>query len=114
MSARDLEGHPFVLRERGSSTRAVLERTLEAAGIRPQVVMELGNTEAVKKTVAAGLGISLVSEHAVELEVRVGVLVARRVPDLNPERGIYVVRRRTLHLTPLHSRFLASLQPAAA
>jgi LysR family transcriptional regulator, low CO2-responsive transcriptional regulator len=110
VSPRDLEGEPFILRERGSSTRGVLERTLEEQGIRPRVVMELGSTEAVKKSVAAGLGISLVSEHAVELEERFGVLATRRIPELNPRRGIYTVWRRTLQLQPLHQRFLRTLR----
>lgn len=110
LTARDLEAQPFVLRERGSSTREVLQRTLERQGIRLRVVMELGNTEAVKKAVAAGLGISLVSEHAVELEARAGELVTRRVPDLDPRRGLFIVHRRGLRLTPLHEQFLAALR----
>lgn len=110
VTLRELEAEPFVLRERGSSTREVLERTLAAQGIRPRVVMELGNTEAVKRTVAAGLGVSLVSEHAVGLEERAGGLVTRRVPELDPKRGLYVVRRRSLQLSPLHRRFLETLR----
>jgi DNA-binding transcriptional LysR family regulator len=110
----DLVGEPFVLRERGSSTREILERALEAKGIRPQVVMELGNTEAVKKTVAAGLGVSLVSQHAVELEEGAGVLVTRRIPDLNAQRGLFTVWRRSLRLTPLHKHFLEELRARAS
>jgi len=55
----------------------------------------------------------LVSEHAGELEERAGVLVTRRIPDLDPKRGIFVVRRRGLELMPLHERFLAILRPGA-
>jgi DNA-binding transcriptional LysR family regulator len=110
--ARDLHARPFVLRERGSSTREVLERALGAKAIQPRVVMELGNTEAVKKTVAAGLGVSLVSEHAVELEERTGELIVRRIPELNPQRGIYLVRRKSLQLTPLHQRLWDHLRRA--
>jgi DNA-binding transcriptional LysR family regulator len=105
----DLLSQPFVLREPGSSTREVLERVLRERGVEPRVVMELGSTEAVKRTVAAGLAISFVSEHAVELETRAGALVTRRVPALTPARGLYAVRRRTLHLSRLHERFLAML-----
>jgi DNA-binding transcriptional LysR family regulator len=107
--AGDLAEEPFVLREPGSSTREVSERCLAAAGVTPRIMMELGSTEAVKKTVAAGLGISLVSEHAVELECRAGVLVARAVPDLDTRRAIRVIRRRTLRMGRLLQRFLEAL-----
>jgi LysR family transcriptional regulator, low CO2-responsive transcriptional regulator len=109
----DLEHEPFVLREEGSSTREVLERALGEQGLRPRVVMELGNTEAIKKAVAAGLGLSFVSEHAVELERQAGVLVAREVPALSLCRGIYVVARISFRMTPLHERFLGALHGLA-
>jgi DNA-binding transcriptional LysR family regulator len=110
LTPEDLADEPFVLREKGSSTREVLERALEHHGITPRVVMELGNPEAIKKSVAAGLGISFVSEHAVELEVRAGVLAARRVRGLDASRGIFLVRRRSLRPAPLLERLLTALR----
>jgi DNA-binding transcriptional LysR family regulator len=112
LALADLAEQPFVLREPGSSTREVLERALHERGFRPRVVMELGSGEAVKRTVSAGLGISFISEHAVDLEQRAGDLVTRSLPDLPLERGLYVVRRRSLHLTPLHRRLLQALDVA--
>jgi DNA-binding transcriptional LysR family regulator len=110
ISLARLAEEPFVLRERGSSTREVLESALAERGVKPRVAMELGNTEAVKKTVSAGLGIAFVSEHAVELERTAGVLVTLKVLDLELRRGIYLARRATLRLTPLHERLLTSLR----
>ena len=59
-----LEGKRFVLRENGSGTRMAVDRVFEMAGIRPNVRMELGSNEAVKEAVIAGLGIGIVSRHA--------------------------------------------------
>ncbi|MFN3652178.1 MAG: LysR family transcriptional regulator [Armatimonadota bacterium] len=106
----ELAGEPLVLRERGSSTREVLERALRECGLEPRVAMELGSTEAVKRSVAAGLGVALVSEHAVDLEVQAGVLVTRPLTGLQLRRGFYLVRRSSLHLTALHRQFLAELR----
>ncbi|GAW94203.1 LysR family transcriptional regulator, partial [Calderihabitans maritimus] len=56
---KDILDYPFVLRERGSGTRRVMERGLEEAGISPGQIklrMELGSTEAVKTAVEEGLG----------------------------------------------------------
>jgi DNA-binding transcriptional LysR family regulator len=110
----ELAAEPFVLREPGSSTRAALERALAVHGVRPRVAMELGSMEAVKKSVAAGLGLSMVSEHAVALEVRAGVLAARRVEGLNVERGLYAAWRSSHRRTALQARFMAALRAMVA
>jgi DNA-binding transcriptional LysR family regulator len=63
----------------------------------------------VKKSVGAGLGIAFVSQHAVSLERQARVLVTCDVAGLELRRGIYLVRRASFHLAPLHQRFLAAL-----
>lgn len=110
VSLSDLREETFVLRESGSSTRTVLERALSEQGFRPRSVLELGTTEAVKKAVGAGLGVSFVSECAVELECRAEALVTRRVSPLELHRGLHLVRRSSFRPTPLYRRFLAALQ----
>lgn len=60
----DLHGLPMVMREPGSHTRRALEAALGAAGVVPQVVMELGSREAIQEAVAQGLGAGSVSQAA--------------------------------------------------
>ncbi len=50
----------LVLREHGSTTRAVFEQALQQAGIAIGPVMEIGSREGVREAVAAGLGIGVV------------------------------------------------------
>jgi len=50
----------LVLREQGSTTRAVFEHALQQAGIATGPVMEIGSREGVREAVAAGLGIGIV------------------------------------------------------
>lgn len=60
----ELPHHRFVVREVGSGTRAVVERALARAGLSPAelpVTMELGSTDAIKRAVAAGAGLSFLS-----------------------------------------------------
>ena len=52
----------LILRESGSTTRAVLEAALAARGLVPGRVIEIGSREAVREAVAAGLGIGVVFE----------------------------------------------------
>lgn len=58
----ELDGQRLVLREAGSTTRAVFERALRAAGHAPGEVLEIGSREAAREAVAAGLGIGIVFE----------------------------------------------------
>ena len=65
----------FLLREPGSGTRAALEGALGAAGVPLQVSMEVGNNSAIKQGVAAGLGIALISQVALDMELETNRLV---------------------------------------
>jgi len=90
----------FILREHGSGTREILEEELHRAGVSLPHAMELGSTEAIKKAVAANLGLSIVSTRAVALEVMLGHLCTVRISDLNLRRSIYMLYLRN---TPLSS-----------
>ncbi|HWN16922.1 MAG TPA: LysR substrate-binding domain-containing protein, partial [Candidatus Dormibacteraeota bacterium] len=74
----------------------------------PRVVMELGNEEAIKKLVGAGLGVSVSPEMAVRDEVRAGAL---RMGPLSPAlvRRLGLVRRRDKPETPALRVFLAAV-----
>lgn len=91
VSTEVLTEEVFILRERGSGTREIVEEELRRAGVSLMHTMELGSTEAIKKTVAANLGISIISSRAVTLEVMVGNLCAIRVSDLNLRHMIYML-----------------------
>ena len=60
----DLQGHRFVIREEGSTTRSVFERELRDQGVQIQVALEIGSREAVREAVAHGLGLGVVAETA--------------------------------------------------
>jgi aminoethylphosphonate catabolism LysR family transcriptional regulator len=58
----ELQGEKLILRELGSTTRKSLETALAAAGVEPQVVMEIGSREIIREAVAQGVGVAAVSE----------------------------------------------------
>lgn len=88
---KDLTEDMFILRERGSGIRQVVEEELQRSGVYPTHTMELASTEAIKKTVAANLGVSIVPSRAVILEAMIGNLRAVRVSDLNLRYMNYMV-----------------------
>lgn len=99
VSIHHLIEEPFVLREAGSGTRAVLERALESAAIPlPRTVMTLAATEAIKHTVMAGIGISVVSRLAVETELTMGTLALIPLSDLpRLHRPLHCLRPKSRH-----------------
>ena len=54
----------FIFREKGSGTRMVADQYFRKMRFKPNVRLELGSNEAVKESVAGGLGIGVVSRHA--------------------------------------------------
>ena len=62
---KELAGERFVLRERGSGTRMAMDDFFRRRQFIPDVRLELGSNEAVREAVIGGLGIAVLSSHAV-------------------------------------------------
>src|SRR2546427_5871591 len=90
----DLAGERFILRERGSGNREVVDEALHQAGVHITPVFELEGAEMVKQAVAANLGISILWRCAIELDVAAGRLRFVPVEGLEMKRAIWLLRRR--------------------
>ncbi len=89
IGAAELARETLILFEQGSTQRRVVDEWFRGSGISPGQAMELGNTEAIKKLVGAGLGLSMGSWFAVRNDAQARRLVALRlVPRLVHQRGI--------------------------
>lgn len=90
----DLAAEPLILREPGSGTRRVAEQHLRAAGLAPEelrVAAELSEIEAIKASVEAGLGLSILSRATLAKELALGSLVTRPVAGLAIRRKVAAV-----------------------
>ena len=85
---------PFILREPGSGTRTVEERALARLKLPMGVVMALGSTEAIKRVVAEGVGLAIVSRLAVAAECTADTLAVLPVAGMHIERSLHLVRRK--------------------
>ncbi len=110
LSLDDLAGHELVLRERGSATRLVAERSLRERGIDPVVAMELGSNEAVKRAVAAGLGLGLISKFGVVPDVMAGFIEVLEVAGWDCRRPLTVFYRDEQRLPAAQRAFLRFIQ----
>jgi DNA-binding transcriptional LysR family regulator len=88
-----LAGRDLILNQRLSQTYRIIDRWFATAGIELKPIMELGNTEAIKTLVAAGIGVGILP-----VERKQGILVygSVQVRPLKPAlmRGLGIVRRR--------------------
>jgi DNA-binding transcriptional LysR family regulator len=89
-SPSDLAAAPWIMREKGSGTREVFEAAMRAASIAPNVLMELGHTEAIKKAVEANLGVGCLSILAVQRELEAGTLAEVSTP-LDLQRSLTIL-----------------------
>lgn len=64
VSLQTLAERRFILREKGSGTRMAVDQYFRKMRFKPDVRLELGSNEAIKESVAGGLGIGVVSRHA--------------------------------------------------
>lgn len=105
-----LANEPYIAREEGSSTRAVAEEFFAGSGVTLRAAMELGSTEAVREAVAAGLGVSVVSGHAVR--PRDARVVAIRFQGRHCVRDLVAIRREAAPLSPAAGRLWEMLTHA--
>jgi DNA-binding transcriptional LysR family regulator len=95
-----LDREPFIVREPGSGTRAAMERYFAEVRIKPASVMIVASNETIKQAVIANMGVSFLSLHTTELEVRNGLLKVLDVDGLPLVRRWQVVHVRAKLLSP--------------
>lgn len=113
----ELEGEPFIMREKGSGTRMVMHQVLEAHGFDPgglNGVAEMGSTEAVRQGIKARIGISILSSQAVVEDVQRNTLVTVELEGVRFLRPFYLVQRKNRQISPLGNAFLTFLRSVAA
>ncbi|MFK0292724.1 aldehyde dehydrogenase family protein [Streptomyces sp. NPDC090442] len=103
-------GARLLLREPGPQTRALQERVLADRELGAVPRADTWGPEAVKQCVAAGVGLALISEHAVVHELRAGTLTALPVTPTPRPRPISLVHRRDRLLSPAERAFLDVLR----
>lgn len=96
----ELRGDTFLLREPGSGTRMAAEEMFRQHLFTPKKVVTLGSNETIKQAVIAGMGVSLISLHTLQLELRSCELALLDVNGTPIERTWQIVHMRTKQLSP--------------
>jgi DNA-binding transcriptional LysR family regulator len=87
---------PFILREPSSGTRKVMLAELGGHDITlddMNIFLEVGNAEAIVKTVEGGFGVSFISRCAADWALQLGSVAEIPLSGLDLRRKVYMVRK---------------------
>lgn len=112
-SMGELLKEPVILREKGSGTKKAADLFLEKEGITEKelkVVAYMNDPEAIKNSVAAGLGISIVSKKAAQNLVMEKRLLSFEFSGCTSGREFYIIFKKDYVLQPFISKFINYIQ----
>jgi DNA-binding transcriptional LysR family regulator len=99
----------LLMREEGSGTREVIEDALLRRNIVPKPLMTLGHTEAIKRAVAAGVGVAFVSALAIQQELANHRFVVVPIKNFILKRSLHLVQLKNRAPSPATRAFLQLL-----
>ena len=104
-SPQDLDGHPTIGQPETNVCQLLIDRRLDAVGIRPDYVFRSQDNGAVQGMVRSGMGRAIMPSLAIDPDDP-GVVVLQLDPPI-ASRTIQVVRRRGRSLPPAADHFTA-------
>ncbi|MBK7715952.1 MAG: LysR family transcriptional regulator [Gemmatimonadetes bacterium] len=105
LQVTDLADYPFIVREPGSGTRAAMEQYFAEQSFMPRITMDTSSNETIKQAVMAGMGLSFLSRHTLDLELRSGLLGVLDLEATPVMRTWNVVSLQSKLLSPAADRF---------
>jgi LysR family transcriptional regulator, low CO2-responsive transcriptional regulator len=95
----------FIVREPGSGTRLAMQQFFEERRLTFRVAMEMASNETIKQAVMAGMGVSFISWHTIDLELQTQRLVVLDVSGTPVIRQWHVAHLAKKRLSPTAAAF---------
>ncbi len=95
----------FMVREQGSGTRLAMQAYFQQRGLAVRIGMEMASNETIKQAVMAGMGLSFISRHTIDLELATGRLVALDVRGMPVVRHWHLAHLSKKRLSPIAQEF---------
>ncbi|MHB9021189.1 MAG: LysR family transcriptional regulator [Halothiobacillus sp.] len=102
---KELADAAFLVREVGSGTQGAMERFFSSKSLKIRQSMEMNSNEAIKMAVQAGLGLGIISEQTLEMELMLKRLAVLSVAGFPIMRHWYIVHRADKLLSPVAQAF---------
>jgi LysR family transcriptional regulator, low CO2-responsive transcriptional regulator len=109
-SAEPAKNASLIYREKGSATRAEMEAFFKETELNSRKKLELTSNEAVKQSIIAGLGISIVPVIGIKNEIQNGslhIIKRKGLPIVNTWRLIWLKNKK---LSPVAEAYLQFIQ----
>lgn len=106
LTAHDFDGAHWILREAGSGTREVFDNAVAGKLTSLKVRLELGNTEAIRRAVEAGIGLACASRLTLQESLAQQRVVVLKTPFLDLRRSLFVIHHRNKYKTRSIQQFL--------
>ena len=107
---QDLVPYTLVIREPGSGTRLACEEYFKEKRVHFNQTLEVASTESQRECAIAGLGVALLTRHAVNLELATGLLRELPVNELPLYRSWCAVQAKAKRLSPVAHAFLGFIR----
>lgn len=102
----ELVKHEFVVRETGSGTRLAMQRFFDQHNVSLRATIEVTNNEAIKHSVAASLGLGIVSLHTLQQQLALQQVSILDVAEFPIRRIWFAVHHQNKRLGPAAQAFL--------
>ena len=110
ISFKDLANEPFIMKEKGSGTRKLVEELFSNTDCTPDILMETSNTEFIKQLVQRGEGVSFLVKEAVAAEIKEKKLAQVALKGRTPFLEVSIAYLKGQVLSPPARAFVDTLR----
>lgn len=106
LTITDLETQKFIMREKNSGTRELVESLFILHGLSINPIWESTSTAGIINGVAGGIGISVLPLRLVENYIKENKIKRLHIADLNLKRQFYIIYHKNKYLTKASNEFI--------
>jgi LysR family transcriptional regulator, transcriptional activator of the cysJI operon len=101
----DLEGQSIIMHEKGSAPQRIIDELITKYHLSIDAPLELSSNESIKRAVAGGLGVSIVSQSVAGEEIQAGKLIGLPLSDRAIRRKFFLVHHKDKYFSEALQRF---------
>ncbi|MDO5293954.1 MAG: LysR family transcriptional regulator [bacterium] len=106
LQLKDIAYMPFILTEKDCSYRIAFSNALAAKGYTPNVFLEIGSTELIKKFLEADLGLSVLPQYTVASELERNTLRTLSITDFDLHMHGQLFFHKSMWISPAITAFI--------